>query len=133
MGYIGLEELSNNLKDYLKGLGLTENQVNEAIKQITGDKAQLQTSNKNNLVATINEVFQSGINVKQGLVEAFIFLINIIDNSVTEIDRFISYDSGPQLVSTINPKNGVFYTASFRLEYSDGGECCRVHYIKSKL
>lgn len=37
-----------------------------------GDLSQLQTENKNDLVSAINEVFQSGNNAKQGLVDALV-------------------------------------------------------------
>ena len=46
---ITIEELSQGLKDYLNTLGLTEEQVNEAIKLFVGNKSELQTDNKNNM------------------------------------------------------------------------------------
>lgn len=57
---------------------ITEAKLDEAIvNKINkvddiGDKVQLKTNNKNDLVSAINEVFQSGNNAKQGLVDALI-------------------------------------------------------------
>lgn len=76
MAKITIEELSDSLKEYLNGLGLTEAQVQELIdsfeEEKVGELTNLNTTNKENLVAAINEVFQSGNNVKQNLVDALI-------------------------------------------------------------
>lgn len=76
MAKITIEELSGSLREYLNGLGLTEEQVQGLIDKFedekVGDISQLSTTNKTNLVVAINEVFQSGNNVKQNLVDALI-------------------------------------------------------------
>lgn len=76
MAKITIEELSQSLREYLNGLGLTEAQVQELIDAFEdekiGDIQDLHTTNKENIVAAINEVFQSGNNVKQNLVDALI-------------------------------------------------------------
>lgn len=77
MGHIGLEELSDSLRNQLENMGLSEEQVNDIVKQITGDKAQLQTSNKNNIVDAINEL-NSKIGVYQNeLVDKVNKLMNL--------------------------------------------------------
>ena len=65
MGHIKIDELSNSLKEYINTLGLTEEQVNNLIKQFSGDKTQLQTNAKGSLVDAINELFQNANNGKE--------------------------------------------------------------------
>ena len=76
MGRIRLEELSDSLKEYLNGLGLTEAQVQELVElwidEKIGDLNDLLTNNKSNLVSALNELFQSGNNAKQELVAALV-------------------------------------------------------------
>ena len=76
MAKITIEELSDSLKEQLNNMGLTEEQVQELIdsfeEEKVGELTNLNTTNKENLVAAINEVFQSGNNVKQNLVDALI-------------------------------------------------------------
>ena len=50
-GRINLDNISEDFKSYLQGLGLTEEQVNEII----GDKELLNTDDKTNIVNAINE------------------------------------------------------------------------------
>ena len=71
-GRINLDNISDDFKSYLQGLGLTEEQVNEAITVAVGNKNNLQTENKDSLVDAINEVFQRGDNVKNKLVDKLI-------------------------------------------------------------
>lgn len=52
MNKLTLDELSPGLIQYLQGLGMSE----ETVKSITGDPNALQTSDKRDLVAAINEV-----------------------------------------------------------------------------
>lgn len=52
MTKISLDELSESLLSYLQSLGMTE----DDIRAIIGDKSHLQTSDKTDLVAAINEV-----------------------------------------------------------------------------
>lgn len=52
MNKITLDELSSSLIKYLQGLGMSE----ETVKSITGDLNALQTSDKRDLVAAINEL-----------------------------------------------------------------------------
>lgn len=54
-GRINLDNISDDFKSYLQGLGLAEEQVNEAISLFVGDKSELQTENKQNIVNAINE------------------------------------------------------------------------------
>ena len=70
MSKITLEELSNSLKDHLNTLGLTQEQV-EAMIQNAFTSENLQTQSKD-IIGAINELFQSGNNVKQMLVDALI-------------------------------------------------------------
>ena len=54
-----------------------------ALKADLGNKTQLQTSNKSNIVAAINEVFQSGVSTKSGMKDAInskITVPDVIDN-----------------------------------------------------
>ena len=59
-GRINLSNLSDSLKEYLNGLGLTEAQVQELIDKFEdekiGDISQLSTEEKGSLVGAINEV-----------------------------------------------------------------------------
>ena len=50
-GRINLDNISEDFKSYLQGLGLTEEQVNKII----GDKELLNTNDKTNIVNAINE------------------------------------------------------------------------------
>lgn len=52
MNKLTLDELSPGLIEYLQGLGMSE----ETVKLITGDLNALQTSDKTDLVAAINEL-----------------------------------------------------------------------------
>ena len=67
MGYINKDELSNELLEYMEGLGLTEEQVNQIINTLReeelGNVGNLQTEAKD-LVGAINELFQNVDNGK---------------------------------------------------------------------
>ena len=65
MGKITIDELSNELKERINELGLTEEQVQQLIDNTSGDKTQLQTNAKGSLVDAINELFQSANNGKE--------------------------------------------------------------------
>ena len=65
MGKITIDELSNELKERINELGLTEEQVQQLIDNTSGDKSQLQTNAKGSLVDAINELFQSANNGKE--------------------------------------------------------------------
>ena len=73
MSKITLDNLSDNLKQYLNGLGLTESQVQQLINRLKeeeiGDINNLQTNNKT-LVAAINELFQNANNGKELIASA---------------------------------------------------------------
>ena len=56
MAKITIEELSDSLKEYLGGLGLTEEQVNSLVQNKLGDLSNLETVNKDNIVNSVNEV-----------------------------------------------------------------------------
>ena len=74
MAKITIEELSESLKEYLNGLGLTEAQVQELIdnmqEEVIGNKEELATSDKSSIVAAINELFQSANNGKELIANA---------------------------------------------------------------
>lgn len=53
MGHITLNELSDNLKDYLEALGEKQGDVNS---ETIGELGNLTTTNKDNIVAAINEL-----------------------------------------------------------------------------
>lgn len=53
MGHITLNELSDNLKDYLEALGEKQGDVNS---ETIGELGDLTTTNKDNIVAAINEL-----------------------------------------------------------------------------
>ena len=90
MSKITLDNLSDNLKEYLNGLGLTEAQVQELIDKFEyekiGDISQLSTEEKGSLVEAINDnktsiqlalekseqAFQRGDEVKTQLVDKLI-------------------------------------------------------------
>ena len=63
-GHITKEQLSDSLKQEIESIG---------------DKDQLQTENKDNIVNAINEVFQSGVNVKNNMVQAINSKITVPD------------------------------------------------------
>ena len=73
MSKITLDNLSDNLKQYLNGLGLTESQVQQLINRLKeeeiGDINNLQTNNKT-LVSAINELFQNANNGKELIADA---------------------------------------------------------------
>ena len=73
MSKITLDNLSDNLKQYLNGLGLTESQVQQLINRLKeeeiGDINNLQTNNKT-LVSAINELFQNANNGKELIASA---------------------------------------------------------------
>ena len=74
MAKITIEELSESLKNYLDGLGLTEAQVQDLIDKFEdekiGDITQLSTEEKGSLVGAINELFQSANNGKELIASA---------------------------------------------------------------
>ena len=90
---ITIEELSQGLKDYLNTLGLTEEQVRSLMLSMIGNTGDLQTENKDNIVDAINDVktdvdialekadkaFQSGVNVKNNMVQAINSKITVPD------------------------------------------------------
>ena len=80
-GRISIDNLSNSLKDIIEQNGLTEAQVIELIKNISGDISQLNTSNKSSLVAAINELFQSANNGKE-------LIANAIGEPLSSSDTF---------------------------------------------
>ena len=92
-GHITKEQLSDSLKEYLQTLGLTKEQVNEAIKLSVGDKEKLQTNNKDSIVNAINEVFQSGVNVKNNMVQAI--------NSKITVPDITTDDTWDNIVSSV--------------------------------
>ena len=69
MGHIKLDELSTSLKEYIANLGLTEEQVNELIQNVTGDMSTLQTTEKT-VAGAINELFQNANNGKELIADA---------------------------------------------------------------
>ena len=91
MAKITIEELSESLKNYLDGLGLTETQVQNLIdkmqKEVIGNKAELATSNKSSLVAAINELFQSANNGKE-------LIANAIGGPLSSNDTFSAMSNG---------------------------------------
>ena len=60
MSKITLDNLSDNLKAYLEGLGLSEEQVIELINTMKnediGNKEELLTNDKSSVIAAINEL-----------------------------------------------------------------------------
>jgi hypothetical protein len=56
MGHITLNELSDNLKDYLEALGEKQGDVTS---ETIGELGNLTTTNKANIVAAINELDQN--------------------------------------------------------------------------
>ena len=85
-------------KEELKNIDLSLYATKEDLKNIdlsntVGNLSNLNTSNKSNLVSAINEVFQSGVNVKQQLVDTLIAkgVPNIsTSNTWSEIIKVIS-------------------------------------------
>ena len=63
-GHISKEQLSDSLKNEIESIG---------------DKEQLQTEDKSSIVNAINEVFQSGVNVKNNMVQAINSKITVPD------------------------------------------------------
>ena len=123
-GRITIDNLSDSLKEYLNGLGLTEDQVNQivanalvsinekdvsqdeaiAAAQAVADAAQAKTDNNlatndKTIVGAINELFQSGVNVKENLVEA------LIAHGITEASTSMSWSELNTLV--INSEVGL--------------------------
>ena len=86
MSKITLDNLSDNLKAYLEGLGLSEAQVQELIDKFEdekiGDISQLSTGEKGSLVGAINELFQNVDSGKQLIADA------IDNNNITKDSTF---------------------------------------------
>ena len=87
MGKITIDELSNELKERINELGLTEEQVQQLIDNTSGDKSQLQTNAKGSLVDAINELFQSANNGKELIATA-------IGEPLTAEDTFSAMSNG---------------------------------------
>ena len=69
------DTIDNNLATTDKTIVGAINEINgntNYVRDVLGNGDELLTNNKTNLVAAINEVFQSGVNVKQNLVDALI-------------------------------------------------------------
>lgn len=66
-GRINLDNISEDFKSYLQGLGLTEEQVNEAIKLFVGNKELLETNDKSSIVNAINENKTSILSLQEEL------------------------------------------------------------------
>ena len=85
MGEIRKENLHQSLIEYLDGLGLTEEQVNELIEnglvEKVGEINGLMTTEKGSLVGAINELFQSANNGKE-------LIANAIGEPVSADDTF---------------------------------------------
>lgn len=64
MGHITLNELSDNLKDYLEALGEKQGDVTS---ETIGELGNLTTTNKDNIVAAINELDTDVNNLTQTL------------------------------------------------------------------
>ena len=80
-------------KEDLKNIDLSLYATKKDLSDTVGNLSNLGTSNKSNLVSAINEVFQSGVNVKQNLVDALIAkgVPNIsASNTWSEIIKLIS-------------------------------------------
>ena len=97
MGHIKLDELSTSLKEYIANLGLTEEQVNELIQNVTGDMSTLQTTEKT-VAGAINELFQSANNGKELIATA-------IGEPLNSSDTFSAMSNG------INNLNSQFKSA----------------------
>ena len=87
MGKITIDELSNELKERINELGLTEEQVQQLIDNTSGDKSQLQTNAKGSLVDAINELFQNANNGKELIATA-------IGEPLTAEDTFSAMSNG---------------------------------------
>ena len=81
MAGLKIDNLSDSLLNYLEGLGLNEEQVQQLIDNISGDLSALQTTDKSSLVAAINELFQNANNGKE-------LIANAIGEPVSADDTF---------------------------------------------
>lgn len=80
-GRINLDNISDDFKSYLQGLGLTEEQVNEAIKLFVGNKELLETNDKSSIVNAINELKVNINTISEKVNDQLITSVNnIIDN-----------------------------------------------------
>ena len=77
-GHITKEQLSDSLKNEIESIG---------------DKEQLQTEDKSSIVNAINEVFQSGVNVKNNMVQAI--------NSKITVPDITADDTWDNIVSSV--------------------------------
>ena len=117
MAQITIEELSDSLKEYLNGLGLTEAQVQELIDKFEdekiGDISQLSTEEKGNLVGAINELFQSANNGKE-------LIANAIGEPLSSEDTFSAMSTDINgLLSTFKTNmmnNGITVESSDRFK-----------------
>ena len=89
-----------------KTINITPSSIGAATSASVGTLSSLQTSAKDNLVAAINEVFQSGNNVKQKLVDT------LIANGITGISTSTSWDILISHVNTVMSKANYSYTVS---------------------
>ena len=104
-----------------KTINITPSSIGAATSSSVGTLSSLQTSAKNNLVAAINEVFQSGNNAKQKLVDALVAKgqsCSTSDNWDTLIGKVGNINTEPHVILEAGFKNG--YSM---IEYSTYATC----------
>ena len=104
MAKITIEELSDSLKEYLSGLGLTEEQVNSLVQNKLGDLSNLETVNKDNIVNSVNEVKDTVAFVGTAIFGSDMSDDTLMTDSNTVIgainELFQSANSGKQLIAS---------------------------------
>ena len=107
MSKITLDNLSDNLKEYLEGLGLTEEQVRGVVVNIIGNLDDLNTNDKTNVIRAINELnshIDENTNNITSMEENITEIegeINTIQNNIGVLDNLTTTNKS-NLVEAIN-------------------------------
>ena len=111
MGRIRLEDLSDSLKEYLNGLGLTEDQVYNLINTLESEKIgqtnELPIDESQNIVGIINEIYNSKNDMLQDLVAALVAkglgvtINNNFDEIINKIETDLTLPSGDAVASNV--------------------------------
>ena len=101
MGRITIDNLSNSLKEYLAGLGLSEEQVEGVVERISGDLDNLATEDKDSLVDALNELVGKDVEIQREIGDLGGLSTNAKGSLVDAINElFQNANNGKELIAS---------------------------------